>query len=106
MLCFRKLIAEALVWYHYYNEEDKESPRRSPRLTKKCLANCFPATQMGQEIFRDRGCGSGSSHLQSTCAYWKIMTWTCCVWSMGMLRCADCCLHHSIEAALSLSSPD
>ena len=29
-----------------------------------------------------------------------MMTWTCCVWSMGILRCVDCCLYHSIQAAL------
>jgi hypothetical protein len=34
MLCFRKLVAEALVCYQYNNEEEKESPRRLSRLTK------------------------------------------------------------------------
>ena len=34
MLGFRKIFAEALVCYHYYKEEDKESPRRSSILTK------------------------------------------------------------------------
>ena len=48
-----------------------------------------------------------SSHLQSTCVDWKMMTWTFCVCSTGLLQCDDCCLHHSIEAVLCpASSPD
>jgi hypothetical protein len=36
----------------------------------------------------------------------KRKTWTCCICSVGVYRCVNCCLHHSMEEVLSPSSPD
>ena len=50
MLCFCKLVAEAMVCYHYNNEEDKQSPRRSSRLTINAEHIVFQLPR-GKKIF-------------------------------------------------------
>ena len=75
MLGFRKLLAEALVYNRYYKEE--ESPRRSSRLTKNAEHRVFRLPK-GKKFFGTDFVDADSSHLQSTCVDWKMMTWTSC----------------------------
>ena len=51
MLSFRKIFAEALVCYHYYNEEDKESPRKLSRLHKNAEHIVFQQLLRGKIFF-------------------------------------------------------
>ena len=104
MLGFRKLLAEALVYNRYYKEE--ESPRRSSRLTKNSEHRVFRLLPKGKKLFGTEVVDADSFHPQSTCVDYKRKTRTCCICSMGFYRCVDCCLHHSMEAVLSPSSPD
>jgi hypothetical protein len=104
MLGFRKLLAEALVCNPYYKEE-VESPRRSSRLTKNAEHRVFRLPK-GKKFFGTEVVDADSSHPQSTCVDCKRKTRTCCICSMDVYRCVDCCLHHSMEAVvLSPSSP-
>jgi len=106
MLGFRKLLAEALVYNPYYKEEEKESPRRSSILTINAEHRVLRLPK-GKKFFGTEVVDADSSHPQSTCVDCKRKTWTCCICSMDVYRCVDCCLHHSMEAVvLSPSSPD
>jgi hypothetical protein len=101
-------LAEALVCNPYYKEEEEEeeSPRTSSRLTKNAEHRVFRLPK-GKKFFGTEVVDADSSHPQSTCVDCKRKTQTCCICSMGVYRCVDCCLHHSMEAVLSpCSSPD
>ena len=74
MLGFRKLFAETLVY----------CPRRSSRLIKNIEYTSFGQHKITQNFWTEVS-DADSSHLQSTCVDWKIMTWTFFVWSMGVL---------------------
>ena len=109
MLGFPNLLAEALVCNPYYkgkeDDEREESPRRLSRLTKNAEHRVFRLPK-GKKFFGTEVVDADSSHPQSTCVDCKRKTRTCCICSMGVYRCVDCCLHHSMEAVLSPSSPD
>ena len=72
MLGFFKLLAEALVCNpYYYKEEEKESPRRSLKLTINA-EHRVSRLPKGKKFFGTEVVDAGSSHLQSTCVDCKI----------------------------------
>ena len=94
------------LWRHWYvilnlKKEEEESLRRLSRLTKNAEHRLFGLTK-GTQSFGKGVVDAVSSHLQSTFVDWKMMTWTCFLWSLGsMFRYDDCCLHHYIVAVVS-----
>lgn len=54
----------------------------------------------GKKFFGSVVVDADSSNPQSTCVGCKKKTRTCCKCSMGVYRCIDCCVIHSMEAVL------
>ena len=77
MLGFFKLVAEALLCNLYYKKGEQKSPRKSSRLTENAEHSDFGLPN-GTQNFGKGVVDADSSHLQSTCVDWKMMTWTSC----------------------------
>ena len=102
---FRKLLAEVLLCSNpYYKEE--ESPGKFSRLTKNSEHRVFRLPK--GNAFSDQRLWMltvfPSPKYMFRLQRRKTRTW--CICSMGVYHCVDCCLHHSMEAVLSPSSPD
>ena len=92
-LHFRKALAEALIKNTYLQEEEEESPRRSPRNVVMRDHGVFHVPPFKKFLGSDL-VNAETRNAQRCCIVCKRKCRTCCICTPGIYRCIDCIFDH------------